>query len=56
MKLIHYVKLDIDLNLLKIKMPAPNSVYNQLLGSGLRTVSHWVSLVYLDIASFCRRN
>ena len=55
MKLIHYVKLDIDLNLLKIKMPAPNSVYNQLLGSGLRTVSLWGTLVYLDTESLWQR-
>jgi hypothetical protein len=32
-----------------------NSVYNQLLGIKLRTVSLWVALVYLDKESFWQR-
>jgi len=41
--------------IIKIKMPAANSVYNQLLGSGLRIVSHLVELVYLDKESLWQR-
>jgi hypothetical protein len=36
--------------------PAANSVYNQLLGIKLRTVSLWVALVYLDSESLWQRN
>jgi hypothetical protein len=32
-----------------------NSVYNQLLGSGLQIVSLWVALLYLDTVSLWER-
>jgi hypothetical protein len=32
---------------IKINCTAANSVYNQLLGGGLRAVSLWVTLMYL---------
>ncbi len=36
-------------------MPAANSVYNQLLGSGLQAVSLLVAQVYLDTVSLWQR-
>jgi hypothetical protein len=43
------------MQMIKNNKTVANSVYNQLLGSWLRTVSLWVALVYLDTESLLKR-
>ena len=52
---VEYFKLKIIMDERNKNKTAANSVYNQLLGIKLRTVSLWVALVYLDTESLWQR-